>query len=190
MRINSRKAARFMGTATLAVALGVAVVGTAGADSAQRGANSTTTIEIKGKTHRNLRFVGPETVAAGTELTIENLTSPRRVGPHTFSLVKNRLVPKDRREQNRCFGPGGICLKIAKAHEIDLKSGQIGKRSVDEGEKGWDRSFKRKINGDSFVLEEGKGETHSRVVSAEEGRTLHFICIVHPHMQGEIEVTG
>ena len=69
--------------------------GLAGADTAPIG----TTVdvvhieEVKG----NLRFVAPATVDQGDQLEIVNETNPKKVGPHTFSLVTAGSVPKTRR---------------------------------------------------------------------------------------------
>jgi hypothetical protein len=147
---------------------------------------ATISMEVAGK---RLSFDGPDTVVKGQELRIVNDTSPRKVGPHTFSLVKQSLLPDTPKEFKQCFTPGKICMKIALAHKLNPKTEEIGKTVVDAGVKGWNRSFTKRQNGDSWYTEK-KGGSTSRRVSASAGTTLRFLCAVHPDMQGEIKVVA
>ena len=155
-----------MTTAALAALLVVAVGGGAAtAKPAHTKAKKTAVIDMA-KQGKDLFFEGPKTVASGANLKIKNLTNPRAVGPHSFSLVQ-----------------------IALWHQVDINTNPptIGENPVEVGKQGWDRmgNFKRK--GDSWIAER-KNEKFKRKVTAKPGKTLYFMCVVHPFMQGKIKV--
>jgi hypothetical protein len=165
----------------------VAVGGAASADTASKRATAKITMEKDG---RNLFFAGPESVEKGAKLKVENLTSPRKVGPHTFTLVKKGSLPSSRNEFKKCARfELPVCTKVLKAHEVDPETGEVGKAKVENGRKGWDAAFSRARKGDSWYTER-KNDTDSRKVSANAGKTLRFFCVVHPDMQGKIKVEG
>jgi hypothetical protein len=177
---------RVLGACAALIALSVVVAGGAASGSSSK-ANSATTITIEGKTHRALRFVAPESIEAGEKLEIENLTKPRKVGPHTFSLLERPALPKGLDEKRKCAKLGGICGDIAEAHKVDPQAGTVGKPNVDAGKKGWDASFSGNSKGDTWFTAKRK---ESREVTAEPGENLFFLCVVHPQMQGKLEVEG
>lgn len=141
------------------------------------------------KNGKRLVFEGPDTVQTGQPLRIVNDTSPRKVGPHTLSLVAPGLLPETVKQFKNCFTPKKICMRIALAHKLNPKTEKIGQPLVDPGAKGWNKSFTKKRKGDSWYTEK-KGETFTANVSASAGKTLTFLCAVHPDMQGEIEVVA
>jgi hypothetical protein len=133
-------------------------------------------------------FTGPSKVERGARLTVLNETKPRKIGPHTFSLVKGSQLPKSRAEQKECGEElSGICGRIAKAHKVDPETFQVGKPDVDVGKKGWDKSFGKK--GDSWYTET-EDEKSTRKVTAKVGTKLTFFCAVHPNMQKKVRVVG
>lgn len=162
------------GAIALTLVLGVAAVPAYAAE----------TVDISGKTGKNLRFVGPDTISSGERLAVKNRTNPRQVGPHTFSLVADKHRPS-RGEYNACYQGGGVCNAIFEAHEAGPKG--IGKRSVDDGRPGWDLHFNKRREGDSWVTDD-RGARHARVVSARPGTTLYLFCAIHPNMQDQIRV--
>ncbi len=171
----------------LTVALVAGSVATA-AQPARGGGKKPTRIWIKsGKSEKDLRFKGPETIKQGTDLQVINDTNPKKVGPHTFSIVKRKFLPSTKKQIKKCFSPAGICLPIAVAHEFDPATGKIGKRTVDAGNTGWDKAFTMKHVGDSWYTE-GKNNRQTREVSAKPGTKLFYMCAVHPWMQGKIKV--
>ena len=165
---------------------GAALLFTGGATQAHA---ATITMKLKGKGKSAVPyFTGPKTVAHGAKLKIVNDTAPKAIGPHTFSLVKAGLVPKGAKAQSKCAGENaltGLCLTIAKAHEVDLKTFKVSKPIVETGRTGWDTSFGK--TGDSWYTET-KGEKTSRIVTAKAGTTLTYFCAVHPNMVGKIKV--
>ena len=129
-------------------------------------------------------------MAAGTVLKIKNTTDPSQVGPHTFSLVKEKEFPTNPSELKACGKKlKGICGAIAGWHKVNLQTGEIGVNPVEAGGKGWDKEGSEKVKGDSWVAEKA-GATFKQTVTAKPGTTLHFICAVHPDMQGSITVEG
>ena len=173
-------------TALLALAISGAV---STAAVTPTGNTAVVSIELtKGK----LKFVGPKTVTAGDQLEILSKTNPKQVGPHTFSLVTKGSLPKTRKAQQSCFSPKKICLAIAKWHGFNPKTEKITKNLVKAGPAGWstmgDATGK---TGDSWFSGESKKGTHvSQQVTAEPGTVLHYLCAVHPEMQGEVEVVA
>jgi hypothetical protein len=145
------------------------------------------TMELsKGK----LKFAGPETVIAGEKLEIINETNPKQVGPHTFSLVTEESLPKTRKAMNSCFAPKKICLAIAQWHGFNPKTERISKNVIRVGPAGWSTEGNATgKKGDSWYTEK-KGATISQTVTAKAGTSLHYICAVHPEMQGEVEVVA
>jgi hypothetical protein len=182
---NAGRLARY-GCAT-AGALAIALVGGPAVVAQDDGAEpATIAMKVEGK---SLSFDGPATVVKGEELRIVNETSVRKVGPHTFSLAKKSVLPDTANEFKRCFTPGKVCMDIAIAHKFNEKTEKIGKPVVDAGSKGWNQSFTKDHNGDSWYTET-KDESTSRRVTASAGTTLRFICAIHPDMQGKIKVVA
>lgn len=170
----------------------VAVLGSSSPASADAGAEPAagkSTISMRFDA-RGPRFTGSKSVVAGQPLRIRNLSDPKKIGPHTFTLVAANVVPSSRKAMENCFTPGKICMTGAMAHLFDPKTEKVGRPLVEAGEPGWDRRFSRKVKtGDSWYTET-KGEEFEQVVSARAGTVLRFICLVHPKMQGKIKVRG
>jgi hypothetical protein len=145
-------------------------------NSAQaRGGGDDGAVTIKMKAEgRDLFFDNvPRTIESGQTLKIKNRTSPREVGPHTFTIRR----PSD-------FKP---FKRLARAHKASPPDFIPQRQSVDTGKKGWDRSFTKHHDGDSFFFLK-RGEVESRKVSAEPGKLLRFFCAIHPFMKDEIRV--
>lgn len=180
------RALRNMGWAGLiAACLAVALVGSSVAAAAQ-GGKKPTRIWME-STKKDLFFKGPSTIKQGTDLQVINDTNPKKVGPHTFSIVKRKFVPSTKKQMKNCFSPKGICLPIAIAHEFDEQTGKVNKRTVEVGDTGWDKAFSMHHFGDSWYTEE-KNNRQTRKVSAKPGTKLFYICAIHPFMQGKITV--
>lgn len=144
------------------------------------------TIELaKGK----LKFVAPETVTRGNQLEIVNKTNPKQVGPHTFSLVVNSALPKTKPARQKCFTPKHICLAIAQWHGFTPKTERITINPAKAGAEGWSTPGSTSKKGDSWFTEK-KGETFAQEIAASAPPTLHFICAVHPWMQGKVNVAS
>lgn len=171
--------------ALLAVCLGL---GTGTAASAEAATGTTKTIFMK-DVDGALKFVGPKSVTAGDELRIVNSTDPKRVGPHTFSLVTGGSLPKTRKARQRCFTPKHICLAIAEWQGAKGQEPPTVNPSK-AGAAGWDTEGTVTKKGDSWFTAKKVQSFEQRVtVDASTGpQTIHFICSVHPWMQGSLEV--
>ncbi len=149
-------------------------------------ANPENTVYIKdGK--KGLRFVAPKFIYAGEELTVLNTTNPHKVGPHTFSMVEESLIPKTRKARQRCFTPKHICMAIAHWHGVK-GNGPVKQNPAKAGEPGWDTEGNLTTKGDSWFTGEKPKATITQVVSAPGGTEITFMCAIHPWMHGSIEV--
>jgi hypothetical protein len=142
------------------------------------------------KEGKDIFFEGPKTVEQGQVLKFKNKTDPRKIGPHTFSLVTKKSLPKTNDEIKACFKEGAaICGAIFGWHEFDPQTQELGAKLSEAGKKGWDTEGTEKRKGDSVYVPRENGSFKQKV-TAPEGKTLHFICVVHPFMQGKIKVEG
>ena len=185
--IRSKKLWASAAATGAAGALGLALVAPAApAEEAKRG---TPTIAIV-QDGNQLSFEGPDTVNPGENLRVVNTTDPQQVGPHTFSLTKQNLIPSNGNEAKACgkLEKDTVCDNIAKAHEVNLQNGRVGKKFVDSGKEGCNLLFRDQgQKGDSWYTEE-ENDSKTEVVSARPGKTLSYFCVIHPEMQGEIQV--
>jgi hypothetical protein len=175
------------GALAAATAAGVVAFASSGAsaDETTARANNDATIKIVLDGKEPI-FQGANKVARGETLKIVNETSPEDIGPHTFTLVKEKLLPDTKQEMKDCEHLKlEVCQDVAAAHKVDLETFEVNKRIVDRGEKGWDKPFGHK--GDTWYVN-GEGKENAREVTAKAGETLHYFCIVHPFMQGKIKV--
>ena len=161
--------------------------GLAGAAVTPTGVTDTISIQLsKGA----LKFVAPESVKVGDELEIVNETDPKKVGPHTFSLVTKGSLPKTPGARKSCFTPKHICMSIAKWHGFNPKTEQITINPAKAGPEGWSTLGSNSAKGDSWFTGEKKGTSFSQVVTADPATTptIYFMCAIHPWMQGSVKV--
>jgi hypothetical protein len=188
-KLSRRGRLRVLALAGASAALTAAVAGAGAAGAVETPPTTTATVKIE-LTKGKLKFVGPEAVAKGDELEIENETNPRQVGPHTFSLVTKGSVPRTAKQRQNCFTPKHICLAIAKWHGFNPKTEEITINPAKAGPAGWSTMGNATgKKGDSWVTEK-KGESYSQEVTAEAGTTLYFMCAIHPWMHGSVKVTA
>ena len=91
-------------------------------------------------------------------------------GPHTLTVVAQKDEPKTPQAILQC----AICGKLAKAHGANPNSDAPPKFQY----------------GDSGVTGPGKkGESIDLTVTAPPGTKLYFMCLIHPWMQAEVDVT-
>ncbi|MGH2852748.1 MAG: cupredoxin domain-containing protein [Solirubrobacteraceae bacterium] len=172
--------------ALAAAALGV-VLAMAGTALAAGGGPSRATVVIKGgesfKTNAyiksSLHFAaGTVRVRSGATVTLLNTTGD----PHTLSIVSPSQLPRTIGQVESCK----VCKSIAKAHGVnpsEESSGPPPHPLVNAGPAGFDQP------GDSIIISP-KGP-HGKVtfkITAKPGTTLHFMCAIHPWMQGRFVV--
>ena len=178
---------RLLAAAAAVTAITVVGVGSATASKSSDKVHATV-IKMK-QDGKDLYFDAPTSVAAGAVLKIKNTTDPQKIGPHTFSLVKEKTIPTDEADIKACEKElKGICGAVVKWHHVDLQTGDVGVNPVEAGGKGWDKEGSEKVKGDSWASL-AEGQTFKQKVTAESGTVLHYFCAVHPFMQGEITVT-
>jgi plastocyanin len=137
----------------------------------------TETFVPNAKVMATLRFApGPLDVASGTRVTWSDETGD----PHTISVVAAADVPATIDAVFAC----PVCGPIVAGH-IDLSTNPptliapvLG--GGPDGTAGFDGV------GDSLLL--APGGTASATITAPAGSTLHYICAIHPWMQGTIDV--
>lgn len=163
--------------------------GLAGAAVAPTGTTDTIYIE-EGPKHA-LKFVAPASVHQGDDLKVISETDPKKVGPHTFSLVTKGSLPKTPKARKNCFTPKHICMSIAKWHGFSPKTEKITVNPAKAGPEGWSTLGSNTKSGDSwFSGETKKGTSITQQVTADPATTptIYFMCAVHPWMQGKTTV--
>lgn len=136
---------------------------------------------------KGLAFTGPSTVTQGDELKIVDKTDPRKVGPHTFSLVEASVLPKTKQQQKVCFTKNHICKEIALWHGVK-GNGPPKSKVVEAGPAGWSTMGNLTDKGDSWFTGNKPGASYEQQLTAEAGTTISYICAVHPEMQGSFKV--
>lgn len=182
--MTNRKLAAGAAGLALVAAGGAAAVSASGADTAQ--APDTAVVKQKaGFAFKPNRYIKDKlrfnkdvyTVQSGGTLRVVN-TQPDE-GPHTVSIVKKKDLPTS----FNC----PVCDKLAKAHGADPNSDKPPKfEFVENGEGQRDPADFNKP-GDSGVTGEKKGDSFEVQVTAPPGKTLRFMCIIHPWMQAKLK---
>lgn len=114
--------------------------------------------------------------------TINVVNNVNQEGPHTFSVVKKKDLPKS---IDKC----AICEKLGQAHGADPNSDAPPKFQYLENGVGQDTPPSVDRPGDSGVTGSGeKNEKISFTVTAKKGSQLYFMCLVHPWMQAKVQV--
>ncbi len=101
---------------------------------------------------------------------------------HTISIVGESQLPVDVREVFACLFdfPGTVCMKISDAHFPQGPTGPVNPIANVTGEPS---GFQ---GANSFLI--NHGQTLDIVITAPTGTTIHYMCGIHPWMQGTIVV--
>jgi plastocyanin len=163
--------------------IGIASLAIAVTSASAGGSAPGAVVKAKGG-HRNLHYkVVDGSLASGDDLKVVNKTDEL----HTFSLVAQSALPDSNSDFRHCFdSPAGqhICRWVFKAHKQDNFTPVF-----DLNNDGFNDVFDvvpNKQQGDSIIL---RGHPRRVQVTATPNTTLHFMCIIHPNMQGSIDVT-
>ena len=123
-------------------------------------------------------------VPSGGTIHVVNLAADE--GPHTFTIVAKKDAPKTGLQVVNCR----ICLQLGKAHGADPNSDAPPKFPFLENGVGQQTPPNVDRPGDSGITGKGKkGEFINLAVTAPAGTKLWMICLIHPWMQAEIDVT-
>jgi plastocyanin len=139
---------------------------------------------------KGLRFEAPKTVVNGETLDVVNQSNPKKVGPHTFSLVTKASLPKTPKAHQLCFTPKHICKAIAAWHGVK-GNGPVKVNPVDVGPEGWSTMGSVTAKGDSWFTGEKAGTSFELPVNVDTSAgasRIYFICAIHSGMQGSINV--
>lgn len=113
--------------------------------------------------------------SGGTLTVVANIGNE---GPHTFTVVRKRDLPTS----FDCK----VCEELGMAHGADPESeGPPANPFLENGVASEDPPAVNKP-GDSAVIEPKKQVNLK--VTALKGRTLHFVCLIHPWMQAKVVV--
>jgi hypothetical protein len=122
-------------------------------------------------------------VKSGGTITVVNNQAGE--GPHTFTVVKKSDLPRTGRQLVNCR----VCKTLAQAHGADPNSNAPPKFQYLENGVGQATPPNVDRPGDSGVTGSGrKGEKISFTVTARKGKTLYFLCLIHPWMQAKVQV--
>lgn len=170
----------------LAVAVSAALVAPALGDPAQDSQSRVTLRMIGGVKFKANRFISDTMrfakdvveINSGGRLTIRDRTRQA----HTFSLIKRSQQPRNARQMEACFGPNGVCGRLAVDHGlINPETGEEQEPTtplVNKGPEGFNRP------GDSVVIAPRQKAT----VRVTGNKDLFYICAIHPWMQGRLDV--
>jgi plastocyanin len=105
-------------------------------------------------------------------------------GPHTFTIVRPKDLPKTAKQVNNC----AICQKLGQVMGYDPNTQAPPKfLYLEDGVASNTPPHLNKV-GDSAVSSFNKGGVVTLPVTAKPGTTLHFLCLFHPQMQAELKV--
>jgi hypothetical protein len=184
---------KMLGWLAASVAAALVVVGAALAGGQGSAAGVTTIKAVQGPQKFQInRFVQDSlrwdkdvyTVKSGGTLHIVNVAAGE--GPHTFTVVAKKDAPQTLPALFQCK----ICDTLAKAHGADPNSNAPPKFPFLENGVGQQKPPLVDRPGDSGVTGKGKkGESIDLKVTAPAGTKLYFICLIHPWMQAEVDVS-
>jgi plastocyanin len=174
---------KFVMITVMAIAMVAAVsAGTVSADGENKvDIKGLETFEANSLFLSNLRFA-PENIRVDKGDTVTWADNALTTVPHTITIVDPKILPVDFATayiclwDKRILGVDGPCLQFMDAHGGVPPSTPV----VNVGDKGLD------VSGDSIFLP--PNGSVSAQVTARPGTTLHYICIIHPWMQGSITV--
>lgn len=179
----------FLGVAVLVLSLGVVTgAGAASAPKAPKRATIKVSQHIKVKPNRyiqdGLRWnKDVYRVRSGGTLHIVNTAASE--GPHTFTVVKRKDLPRTAKQIFNCK----ICNTLGAAHGADPNSDAPPKFQYLENGVGQNTPPDVDRPGDSGVTGPGQqGESIDLHVTAKPGKTLRFMCLIHPWMQAKVIV--
>lgn len=98
--------------------------------------------------------------------------------PHTVTIVRRSNLPTSIEELDACFGPKGPCSAALRRHG----RGKDRKNIVEN------RNSKRGLDKPRDSRWIGVNDEFTAKITARPGKTLYYLCALHPWMQGSIEV--
>ena len=102
--------------------------------------------------------------------------------PHTITIARRSDLPQNIAQLNACYDPGALCAETIEAHDPGSDFTPPFNFRVNRGGPGLD------ARGDSLLFAGPVNQAIQGQVTAPAGRTLYYLCVVHPWMQGSITV--
>jgi hypothetical protein len=169
------------------VALAAVGAGTAAAATPARvTVKSTTSFKFKPNRYiqDGLRWA-KDSYAVRSGGTVRVVNGDGSEGPHTFTILRRKDVPKTARTLFNCRA----CNQLTRAHGADPNTEAPPRFPFLENGVGQQTPPNIDRPGDSGLIGRGrKGDAVSFHVTARAGTTLYFICLFHPWMQSQLQV--
>ena len=146
--------------------------------AALRGAFVASLGDFRTKINRNIRLTfrfAPSHVEVERGDRVTFVNAARLQEPHTITIARKSELPTSIEEVLSCGAPGTACAPASDHDRHNLKL-----EDDDDGERGLDGV------GDSLFQRTNR--SISRRVTASSGTRLHYVCAIHPWMQGHIKV--
>jgi hypothetical protein len=195
MRKQTRRArpAKVAAVCSLAGLLALGALAATGATGSTGSASraTTKTVYIKERKSGLPHFVAPNTIRRGDTLRVVNKTSAKAIGPHTFSLVTRKAIPRTKPQRKKCFTPHHICFSVAIWHGVTGPNSPPTINPVNAGPAGWSTLGNLKRTGDSWFTGAKRNASFEQEVSFDPSKgqkRLSFLCVVHPWMHDSIKV--
>jgi plastocyanin len=102
--------------------------------------------------------------------------------PHTVTIARKADLPQTIAQLEACYEPGALCAETIEAHDPNSDFMPPFNIRVNRGGPGLD------ARGDSLLFGGPFDQAIRGRVTAPAGRTLYYLCVVHPWMQGSITV--
>jgi plastocyanin len=178
------------GLRKLLIAAVAALIVAAMAGPASAGTAPAATVEVRGGDilqpgqfiKNNFRFV-PRNITVNSGDVVRWVDRDRSAdAPHTVTIARRSDLPQTIAQLDACFAPGGFCIETIEAHDPGLDEQPPFNFRVNRGGPGLDR------RGDSLLFGGPFDQAIRGRVTAPAGRTLYYLCVIHPWMQGSITV--
>jgi plastocyanin len=130
----------------------------------------------------NFRFV-PRNITVNSGDVVRWVDRDRSAEePHTVTIGRRSDLPQNIAQLDACFAPGGLCAETIEAHDPGLDEQPPFNIRVNRGGPGLN------ARGDSLLFAGPFNQAIQGRVTAPAGRTLFYLCVLHPWMQGSIAV--
>src|SRR5262245_58370612 len=129
----------------------------------------------------NLRFVPPNITVRSGDL-VKWVDADRVEEPHTVTIANKSDLPQSIAQLNACSNRNGFCTQTPLAHDPGNDGVPPFNLVVNKGKPGLNQ------RGDSLAFADGLSHSVTRRVTAPAGTTLYYMCVIHPWMQGSIDV--
>ena len=130
----------------------------------------------------NFRFV-PRNITVNSGDVVRWVDRDRSAdAPHTVTIGRRSDLPQTIAQLDACFEPGGLCAETIEAHDPGSDFAPPFNIRVNRGRPGLN------TRGDSLLFAGPFAQAIRGRVTAPAGRTLFYLCVIHPWMQGRIAV--